>query len=829
MVNKLSAMTHKIKAVVLFCSFLVLSTVIYAQENFMPGDSQPDYGIKKYSSEFFREVYHFNNFAVFMDNINEFVTYQSETTGNFQLPDNLIFSVSGNSYRWNKYYIGDFRINSRLFSGSTFYQPNLYNTALEMDYYNSSFHFNTSKEIENSFSFNYNVGGLGGISPFTKEIINLYHPSASERLYLPSMDRYTPLDYRNKMKGAAVSILNYKILKNDREYQQQLYVDYGTRMQSGFDERGISEYYPEKFAKLQLQGALPIAPNKLFDETNYLAILSRRSHLFTENYFANEESANNQNLSLSLYGVKNREKFKYTVGLTYQSNNLSHNNLTFSRNLVDQDGEAFEPWYPDGQTRELSGSVSVKFDTGNNSTLYYEGYNSLINFSPTNHTFYNTLYAKNIDSLAIPLYVYQWNTNSFMSGLLENKIGWKQKRNLNANWKFSSNLDLTVDGLLLANSSLVRLNWQGQLGFRYSPSDRFAMELNLSRHRVNFNYDDIRFLSDDYLNGDIYYWQDNNQDGIFTEDEQSEYFTSTGGLYHSLTSGIHQPSYITFDFPFYFKRGKHKFSILNTFRKYNNNWIVEFDRTPEEYGYYLPDTNNDYYFLHNGAKQYLVDDNQGDKMETNSSFNFITNSPFYFSTTLRWDYVGEKFYCAISFATYIMAGTSALGNGPLHNDLGILSESSANPNTDYKIIGRYDQERAFVGHFLAAYRLNEKWSFSSTFKFKDGQPFSSFETKVVSDDNGNNQLAIRNNRTKGINPFTQEFGSREDSFFNLEFRTNYRFNIGSHGAELQLLVYNMYDFGTELTEYIFTPLAGERRAMSLNIPRGLMLTGTYRF
>ena len=507
----------------------MLSSVLTAQEYSLPADSQPQFGVKEYSAEFFNEVYQFNNFAVFMDNISEFVTYQSETTGNFQLPDNLIFSVSGNSYRWNEYYLGDFRINSRFFSGSTFYQPDLYATSVEMNYFNSSFHFNKANKIDNSISINYNVGGLGGISPYTKELINLYHHSASERLYAPALDRYDPVTYRNKMKGAATATLNYNIERNGKKYQQHVYADYGTRMQTGFDELGISEFYPETFSKLQLQGALPIGANKLFDETNYLAIVSNRSHLYTENYFASDESAQNRNISLSLYGVKERNDLKYTLGLTYQGNRMAHNELNFSRNIIDQDGEALEPWYPDSRASEVSASVAVRYKTGKYSSVYYEGFNSLIDFRPTTNSFYNTVYEKNVESDMVPLYVYQWNSNEFMSGLLENTIGWNLNKSFNENWNFYSNLDLTFDGMLMAQKSIVRFNWQGQLGLNYHPLNWFSTELNLSRNRVKFNFDDIRYLSDDYLNGDVYYWNDDNNDGVFTSNEESDYFTSTGG------------------------------------------------------------------------------------------------------------------------------------------------------------------------------------------------------------------------------------------------------------------------------------------------------------
>jgi hypothetical protein len=172
-----------------------------------------------------------------------------------------------------------------------------------------------------------------------------------------------------------------------------------------------------------------------------------------------------------------------------------------------------------------------------------------------------------------------------------------------------------------------------------------------------------------------------------------------------------------------------------------------------------------------------------------------------------------------------MSGISTLGNGPLHNNPGVYSETSANPNINYKLLGRLDQERAYVCRIFTSYKVNDKLSFALTGKFKDGQPFTNFKTHTITDMNGNSQMAIWANRTKGINPFTGDFGSREDACFNIDLCATFKGKIMIRDFEIQAMVYNLYDFGTELTEYTFQPdNTNSRYAMSLNIPRGLMLT-----
>ncbi len=799
---------------------ILITQFSFSQNETVKRDSFPNNGFEKKNSAYFRDRFMFNDLANYLDNLNDFVTYESETTGSFNQPDALVFSVSGNSYRWNKYYLNGFRINSRFASGSALFTPDMYSHSLNLNYYNSSLFFDTDSIIPNSISASYNAGGLGGISPGTKQFINLLHKTAQERLY-------KPIEYRNKIKSAGEIQLNYALDVDGKKYMQQLYVGAGTRMLVDFDEFGINDYYPEDFYKVQLSGQLPLKPGKLFDNTNYILNISQRDNLYNEFYFGKNETAKNNSYNFAVYGSKKTDKYQYTSGITLATNYINHNNLNFNRNIIDQDGEGFEPWYVDGYTSEISHSITYEKKIAKNLQLTFDGYNSLIHFSPENSTFQNAIYSKNIYTDFTSLYIYNWNSKAFTSGLLENTLSLKWQKKLSSKSDIRANADVTLDGMLLSSKSMIRPNWQGKISWYIHPNNWFSMEVNLSKNRVSFNYDDIKYFSNDYLNGDIYYWKDANGDKTYQESEKSSYFTSTGGKYHTAATNLRQPSYFTFDLPFYARFGNHEFSILNSFTKYVDNWTTRLDKPATDYGYFANESDQQIYFYNNGARNYIVDYYPSEYMTTASPLNFLTNSPFYLSNTLKYQYISNKFLFSLSWSSYMVSGISTLGNGPLHNNMGVYSETSANPNIAYKLLGRLDQDRAYIARILLSYQLTKNLRFSFTGKWKDGQPFTSFNTLIKTDLNGNNQAAMWDIRTKGINPFTGNFGSREDMFFNIDIRAAYQGVVANHKYELQLMMYNIYDFGTELTEYTFQPNSIERLAMSINIPRGLILTAKF--
>ena len=543
------------------------------------------------------------------------------------------------------------------------------------------------------------------------------------------------------------------------------------------------------------------------------------------------ETAGLNTYNLSVYGSKNNEDSHYTTGLTISSNTLKHNDLNFTRNVIDQDGEAFEPWYPDGHTTEFTHSINYIKNIAKNVQLSFDGFNSLINFRPTTRNFQNQVYAQkpatSIDPAYRSLYLYDWTSNPFTSGLLENTLSLKTTQKLNRSITLRANLDLTLDGMLMSANSMIRPNWQAQLSFDIHPTKWFSMELNLSRNRVSFNMDDIRYLSADYMNADIYYWKDKNGDKKYQAGEKSSYLTSTGGKYHTTIENLKQQTYFVLDLPFYFRFGKHhEFSVLNSYRKYYNSWTTRFDKPATDYGSYQTVDNKQIYYFNTGSRPtYVVDYYPASYFNIDSPLNFLVNSTFYATNTLKYQYSNDTFLFSFSWTSYAMFGVSTIGNGPLHNSLGVYSESSANPNMLYKLGGRSDPDRAYIARILLSYNVNKYLSFAMTGKFKDGQPFSGFSANTISDSNGNNQTAIWSNTMKGINLINTNFGTRKDAFFNIDLNATYKGKISNLDFEVQLMCYNIYDFGTELAEYVFEPYDKiQRLAMELNIPRGLMLT-----
>ena len=126
---------------------LLFPLTIAAQNVEVKRDSFPNYGSETKESRFFRERYQYNDIVHYLDNLNDFVTYQSETTGQFNMPEMMIFSISGNSHKWNKYYLDGFRLDTRFTPGSSYYQPDLYTHSLSLDYYHNSLNYKTDSLV----------------------------------------------------------------------------------------------------------------------------------------------------------------------------------------------------------------------------------------------------------------------------------------------------------------------------------------------------------------------------------------------------------------------------------------------------------------------------------------------------------------------------------------------------------------------------------------------------------------------------------------------------------------------------------------------------------
>ena len=145
-----------------------LSTIIRAE-------AFASIGIDTVSSAFFRNWYQTPDLGHYLDNCNDYTVYETETTGEWNLGDRNVFSISGNSFRQNKYELNGMRIDSRSMPGHTLFHTQMDRMSLSLNYHDGILSFQDDSFQRQQIRLTGNVGNLGGISPGTRQLINLFH------------------------------------------------------------------------------------------------------------------------------------------------------------------------------------------------------------------------------------------------------------------------------------------------------------------------------------------------------------------------------------------------------------------------------------------------------------------------------------------------------------------------------------------------------------------------------------------------------------------------------------------------------------------------------
>jgi hypothetical protein len=163
---------------------------------------------------------------------------------------------------------------------------------------------------------------------------------------------------------------------------------------------------------------------------------------------------------------------------------------------------------------------------------------------------------------------------------------------------------------------------------------------------------------------------------------------------------------------------------------------------------------------------------------------------------------------------HIGMGQTAFGNGPAANDIGVLSESQANPNTWINGYGRVDGDRAYVAKFYIGFTVLPRLFLSANIKYRDGNPFAFFDSHYAHD-----QWVITYKTIQAEDSRGRKGGPREDYLTDVSLKVTYSLKILEHDVDLFITMFNLLDFGSELSEYVFS--GGWRWANELQIPRSL--------
>ncbi|MBO7145142.1 MAG: hypothetical protein J6W13_09995 [Salinivirgaceae bacterium] len=763
------------------------------------------------SASFFRDFYHQGHLAHWLDALSDHTVYQGLHLGQWDESGQLMFTIDGNSFRWNRFYINGFRIDGRFTAGSSVYVPNMENYNLRINNRGSILNFEFDTAARDYAAVSWNHGNLGGISRGSADIIHLFHGTGTD-----DANDIQTINERQHIKNQGTADLAFTLEKDGRNYRQHIYTCFGQLMLPNYDQNGLirrEPLYSAHHYKIQLDGQLPTAG--LFDCVGYFVNISDKDNYGAEFYFNSAELMELSTASASLYASRNG----LTTGLTWATNTVHHNNLEFSRNVIDQDGESLEPWMPDGRTSELTWALNFSQKLLPWLTFKADGYNSLLIFKPDRETFSNDVYFQHFfQTEPTPLYRYEWTSRKFASGLIENKIGFEAQHRLSEKLALAGEASLTVDGMLLNGKTKISPNIQAAAKLDYRPFSWLNVGLTLAHDRISYNIEDIRFMSDDYMNADVYFA---NSDRLFT---------TTGGRYHRYAKHLWQPGYFTVNIPVYLHFGKHEFAFLQTYKKFHHTWMAKFEDGVVANCFSDADS---YYFLNPGQRDYVVDYLHKSMMGSIP----LLNTPFYVTQNSRYTYRGENVLFSLSWQSMMGAGFSALGNGPASNNIGVLSESTANPNTfntmensngKYPGVGRLDQDKAYICRIYLAHNVNRHIQYGITGRWTDGQPFVYFNTATTTDSNGDTQMAIRPYCSRGINPTDGNFGCRESALFNIDLHARFVAQLKQRTVSLNVLCYNIYDFGNVYNEMCFPEGSdgkGQRGDnMTLTIPRGVMAT-----
>ena len=770
-------------------------------------------------AEFFRTWYHRSDLVYYLEALNDHVIVENTTTGQWWQPDRLNIAVAGMPCTATTYTIDGMRVDDRFAPGNTFFVPNMQQHDLLIDTHHGQLQFSRDTTARDYVQVQYNTGQIGDGAPAagTAAVVNITHRTAMQ-----SAETFKHISARRHLLGAGNIDAAYTFHDGQgNAYRQHLYASYGQRLITRENERGLiteDPYYTANYYKVQADGLLPMRPNNVFERLGYRLNFAGKEDGGSEYLYNYGEVFDHKNYTAQLYVQR-----KYlTTGLTWATNTVHHQDREFSKNILDIDGESFCPWVADGRTHELSWTVNYRQPVLPWLNVHVQSHNSLLHFRPEVEHYTNTVYFRSpVATADTALYRYEWSSHAFTGGILENTIGLNADYTICRQLDLHAHLDFTLDGLLLGGGkSKISPNWQAGVNLDLHPCRWFEMGIHAAYERMPYNADYLRYFSDDYMNADIYLAGTNTL------------FATTGGKYHQYRKRLPQTTYFELHIPirfvFHSAHGQHEIVLQNAYRKFFNVWHTYYADGADANGYYLDNNGLSVYATNYGEKQYEVG------VTPPFGTNILMNSPYYFSQLTRYTYTGRKVTVGISWQSMQAAGYTGLGNGANSNTMGVLSESTANPNTTHVVsnpngphqgVGRMDLDKGYVARFYLGYNICQWVQAGLTVKWTDGKPFTSYHYYY---DRSSGQMAIMPETSRGTNPTDGHFGRRHGAIYNVDLHLQGSWTVNDIPMRLNVECYNMWDFCHDLAELSFeqdTPQA-VRASVIMTVPVGILATYT---
>ena len=775
-----------------------------------------------------------------IENYYEFGVGHQNAVGPFTAPDMEAYSLMGEDFRWLQFYDQGFNISDRFFSGASLHKLELNEQDVWIHPIFAQIHVKSLTNQRQLAGFDLGTGFFGNDD--LQQGSRIYNFFLNDLLKKGGagqpIDRYPDTPTSRKRNRYHLETTYNSFFEKEKGF---LYIknlnQFGTRKFNTFDFWTVNGSYDEDYVLSQslLDWVPKVEPVSSLGFTGISARFTHltRSHLYAERYYSKEETAHLDSDALSLWGNLKYQNLVWTPGISFSRKKIQHNTPNFYRNLVDQDGMGFQPWYPDADIFELTFNNHLEWEVTlpwlDASFLKADWDNTLMIHSSkdkSHHPIYfqHRSTADTSIETNVSLYVARFENApfSYYLGHLFSEFS-VEKKLFEKYLHFQLTAGAVLDTLFLKDRSLAlpEIEYHAHMTFVKTP--RVFFSVRLGQKAIPLGSELALFMSKDYMNGAYRYWNDSNANGIFESGEEGSLHRTMGGRFYEYADKLRHPDYFYFDMPFDLHLGKYVvFNAILGYKLFKDLFKVRFK---DNYGstrsvtsvgegdLETVGTSQDVFVYRGGETRYVLENEKRGIVPGKSIF---TKRPFYGGALFKLITQTKHVFFSISFKLYMVVAPNKYGNGFYENNLGTFTVEDANPNTDIHSIGRMHQDKGYIGKLhIAVTPLKDLWT-SLSLKYRDGTPTAHYEYYIHSEGT-DHQAVLWNEGINGNNPFTGINGQREDSLWNIDWDISYSWQIRKLTGKVYFQVYNLLDLGNELVEMVFRE---GRRALEIEQPRG---------
>lgn len=703
-------------------------------------------------------------------------------TGGFNDIDPIIINSHGNSYLWQKYYLGLNDMTSAIAVGQPLVDISYYGLdAFSLNQHNGSYaqregyrYFLKEAPKEklgrNSFahlSVPFSVGGISFVIPHTldREPATQWRAPKETRWYYPSLFASGGRFFHFKNGRSAVFYVDSQI-----DYRKFIAIN---ELQPSFR---TTAYFSLSLERQQKINILYQGQYQAFEDARWGLSKEQTSKAHKHTFVMQHQQKR----------LVHDQVFHHHTLASYQVHSTRANASQWSRSIEDQIqyGHANAPADRHGITID---HVS-RFE---NFSFFQKTPQVKMNFLiPANFSFRvenfripQNVFTQTYKEVGLTVTKFDNNKPAF-SFVLTTRPGFEieQKGNI-FDYSFHAGLAIETSG---DQHVFHFLRLEPYAAFRstlHFKKGGWRLHGSLAHEPVPISLVEVAFLNRRNLSGKTHLWNDANHDGKFQAGEEKNIISNTGGSYHKSKGFLWGPSQQQLNFAVEKPLPQHWFLAVAFIGKIQNNLFTVANAGGFDNGYQLINRADA-----PGGKVYERNGKYGEEQF------FLVNSkkPGYFASAelqVLKQKIHNRLAVQFSVGTYFHLVHTTIGNYPLGNDVGVYGEQSADPNSSIHTLARSAYDRGYIIKFQYLWQISRHVFFSGIIHYRDG--ISKTGIQVIEGLNQGIAQVMPSTRGGGI------IGIGRYAFFmDVDFRLTVKFDTWN----LFFDVYNFFHLRLELDE-----------------------------